>query len=87
MHGDRKIYHFIDNGTDGDSPKAACEGVCNESADEREEVGGAVEVGEGIGGLYHWQVELLGQICDHIGMEASASKSITYFICCHKIEC
>ena len=64
LHGERERERerdqFIDDRANGDGRKPAGEGVGDESADERREVGGSAEVGECVGGLHEWHVKLLG---------------------------
>lgn len=57
------------------------ERIGDECTNDGHKTSDAVEVGESVGSLDQWHVELLGQVCDQIGMESGSGESVTYLIC------
>lgn len=78
-------YQFVNNGTTDDGPIPAGIGIGNQSTDEWRQATHPTKVGECVRGFNQRQVQLLGQVCYHVGMETSCSKLVAYFICCIKI--
>ncbi|GJM91081.1 hypothetical protein PR202_ga07421 [Eleusine coracana subsp. coracana] len=72
--GEADHAELIDDGAERDGPEAAGEGVGDEAADDRGEVGRAGEVGERVGRLHQRQVQLLHQVRDQAAGEAGPGK-------------
>jgi hypothetical protein len=75
---------LVDNGAERDGPEAAGEGVGDEAADERGEVGGAVEVADGVGGLHERQVQLQSQVRDQVRAEPNCREPVAELVRCHR---
>ena len=84
--GEEDHAELVDGGAEGDGPEAAGEGVGDEAADERGEVGGAVEIGDDVGGLDERQVQLEGEVRDQVRAEPDVGDPVAEVVRCRRVE-
>jgi hypothetical protein len=82
-HDEAQHAELVQHAAPRDGPEAAGTGVGDDGAQDRRECRGAVEVGEQVGGLHERQVQLLRQVCDHVGVEAGRREPVADLVCCN----
>jgi hypothetical protein len=84
QRGDGEADHaeLVDGRPRRDGAEAAGEGVGDEAADDRGEVGEAVEVGERVGGLDERQAQLPRQVRDQVGVEPDRREPVAEIVGC-----